>query len=387
MSWLDISGFAFFRYDYGIFAQKIKDGHQFEEPDHWLRNGNPWEIVRHEYTQKVKFGGKVIRSEEGRVEWVGTQDVLAVPYDTPVPGYKNNVVNVVRLWSAKAPNCFSLEFFNEGEYIKAVFDRNLAENISRVLYPNDNVCVGKTLRLKQEYFLVSASLQDAIRRYKSSQPGVNFFTQKWFDQFPNKLAFQLNDTHPALAVPELMRLLMDDEGLEWEQAWNITHRTCAYTNHTVLPEALERWSVDLMEELLPRLLDIIYYINHLFLMEVKRRFPGDEDRLRRMSIVEENPIKQINMARLAIVGSHAVNGVAKIHSDILKKELFRDFYEMFPERFQNKTNGITPRRWLLLCNPDLADLVTSQLGEGWVKHLAELRRLVSTRFKLVMQNL
>lgn len=342
-----------------------------------MRNGNPWEIVRHEYTQTVKFGGKVIRSEDGRVEWVDTHDVLAVPYDTPVPGYQNNVVNVVRLWSAKAPNCFCLEFFNDGEYLKAVFDRNLAENISRVLYPNDNVTVGKTLRLKQEYFLVSASLQDAIRRFKSSQPG-EFVHMKLFDQFPNKLAFQLNDTHPALAVPELMRLLMDDEGLEWDQAWNITHRTCAYTNHTVLPEALERWSVDLMGELLPRLLDIIYYINHMFLIEVKRRFPGDEDRLRRMSIVEESQNKQINMARLAIVGSHAVNGVAKMHSEILKKELFRDFYEMFPGRFQNKTNGITPRRWLLLCNPELADLVTIQLGDVWVKHLTELRNLVST---------
>lgn len=343
-----------------------------------MKNGNPWEIVRHEYTQKVKFGGRVVHSKNDResVQWVDTQDVLAVPYDTPVPGYKNNVVNVVRLWSAKAPNSFSLEFFNDGEYIKAVFDRNLAENISRVLYPKDNMFEGKALRLKQEYFLVSASLQDAIRRYKSSQPGVFVCRRESFEEFPNKLAFQLNDTHPALAVPELMRLLMDEEGLKWEQAWSITYRTCAYTNHTVLPEALERWPVDLMEGLLPRLLEIIFYINHLFLIEVKRRFPNDEERVKRMSIVEESPIKQINMAHLAIVGSHAVNGVAKIHSEILKNQVFKDFYEMFPGRFQNKTNGITPRRWLLLCNPDLSDLITELLGDGWVKHLDELRKLV-----------
>lgn len=358
--------------------QKIKDGFQQEEPDLWLKNGNPWEIVRHEYTQKVKFGGKLIRHKESRenVQWVDTTDVLAVPYDTPVPGYKNNVVNVVRLWSAKAPNCFSLEFFNDGDYLKAVFDRNSAENISRVLYPKDNMFEGKALRLKQEYFLVSASLQDAIRRYKSSQPGVFVCKRESFDEFPNKLAFQLNDTHPALAIPELMRLLMD-EGLTWEQSWNITSRTCAYTNHTVLPEALERWPVELMEHLLPRLLDIIYYINHLFLIEVRRRFPNDEDRLRRMSIVEESPNKQINMANLAIVGSHAVNGVSKIHSELLKTDVFRDFYEMYPSRFQNKTNGITPRRWLLLCNPDLAQLITYTLGEDWVRHLSMLSELVS----------
>ncbi|XP_045198011.2 glycogen phosphorylase, muscle form-like [Mercenaria mercenaria] len=376
MATLGLAAYGYgIRYDYGIFAQKIKDGYQFEEPDQWLKNGNPWEIVRHEYTQKVKFGGRVVHNKGELVKWVDTQDVLALPYDTPVPGYKNNVVNVVRLWSAKAPNSFSLEFFNDGEYIKAVFDRNLAENISRVLYPKDNMFEGKALRLKQEYFLVSASLQDAIRRYKSSQPGVFVCKRESFEEFPNKIAFQLNDTHPALAVPELMRLLMDEEGLTWEQAWNITYRTCAYTNHTVLPEALERWPVELMETLLPRLLEIIYYINHLFLIEVKRHFPNDEDRLKRMSIVEETPLKQINMAHLAIVGSHAVNGVAKIHSEILKRQVFRDFFEMFPGRFQNKTNGITPRRWLLLCNPGLADLITERLGDGWVKHLDQLRKL------------
>ena len=307
---------------------------------------------------------------------MNTHKVLAVPYDTPVPGYKNNVVNVVRLWSAKAEASFHLKFFNDGDYLKAVCDRNSAENISRVLYPNDNMFEGKTLRLKQEYFLVSASLQDSIRRYKSLQMGMFTVTKDAFEEFPNKIAFQLNDTHPALAIPELMRILIDQEGLPWEQAWNIVFRTCAYTNHTILPEALERWPVSLMEELLPRILDIIYYINHLFLIEVRQMFPGDDNRMRRMSIVEEGDQRRINMAHLAIVGSHAINGVAQIHSDILKRTTFRDFYEMFPGRFQNKTNGITPRRWLMLCNPDLTTLITSKLGESWVKHLSELKQLV-----------
>lgn len=367
-----------FRYDYGIFEQKIVDGWQIEEPDHWLNNGNPWEIVRHEFAQTVQFYGNVEHTENG-VKWLNTQKVLAVPYDTPVPGYQNNVVNVVRLWSAKAEDSFHLKFFNDGDYLKAVCDRNLAENISRVLYPNDNMFQGKTLRLKQEYFLVSASLQDAIRRYKKYlRPGKFVGSTDAFDDFPNKIAFQLNDTHPALAIPELMRLLMDDEGLSWEQAWSITFRTCAYTNHTILPEALERWPVDLMESLLPRILDIIYYINHLFLIEVKRKFPGDEKRLQRMSIVEEGPNKRINMAHLAIIGSHAINGVAVIHSEILKAQTFRDFYDMYPSRFQNKTNGITPRRWLLLCNPELASLITAKLGKNWVNHLGQLRQLVIT---------
>lgn len=365
------------RYDYGIFVQRIKDGWQVEEPDLWLSNGNPWEIVRYEYTQQVHFFGRVKHTENG-IKWVDTQVVLAVPYDTPVPGYKNNVVNFVRLWSAKAPNSFSLKFFNDGDYLKAVCDRNLAENISRVLYPNDNMFGGKELRLKQEYFLVSSSLQDSIRRYKLSyagHAGPNNERKTNFDDFPNKLALQLNDTHPALAIPEMLRLLMDFEGLTWEQAWNITIRICAYTNHTILPEALERWPVSLLETLLPRILEIIYYINHLFMLEIKHMFPGDEARLKRLSIVEENPVKQINMAHLAIVGSHAINGVARIHSDILKNETFRAFYEMFPDKFQNKTNGITPRRWLLMCNPDLASLITEKIGDNWIKHLSDLRKL------------
>ncbi|XP_052809454.1 glycogen phosphorylase, muscle form-like [Mya arenaria] len=375
MATLGLAAYGYgIRYDYGIFAQTMKNGWQVEEPDLWLKDGNPWEIVRHEYTQRVHFFGRVVNTD-GRIEWKDTQVVLAVPYDTPVAGYKNNVVNVVRLWSARAPDSFNLQFFNDGDYVKAVCDRNIAENISRVLYPNDNMFEGKTLRLKQEYFLVSASLQDAIRRYKASQPGVVDITRTSFEEFPDKLAFQLNDTHPALAIPELMRLLMDVEGMSWEQAWNITFRTCAYTNHTILPEALERWPTQLLDNLLPRILEIIYYINHLFLIEVRRHFPGDEDRVRRMSIVEESENNQINMAHLAIVGSHAVNGVARIHSDLLKTTVFRDFYEMFPGRFQNKTNGITPRRWLLVCNPDLASLITERLGDGWVNHLGELRQL------------
>ncbi|WAR08674.1 PYG-like protein [Mya arenaria] len=345
MATLGLAAYGYgIRYDYGIFAQTMKNGWQVEEPDLWLKDGNPWEIVRHEYTQRVHFFGRVVNTD-GRIEWKDTQVsitftifrslcstfsyvvlavpygtsvagyknnvvnvVLAVPYDTPVAGYKNNVVNVVRLWSARAPDSFNLQFFNDGDYVKAVCDRNIAENISRVLYPNDNMFEGKTLRLKQEYFLVSASLQDAIRRYKASQPGVVDITRTSFEEFPDKLAFQLNDTHPALAIPELMRLLMDVEGMSWEQAWNITFRTCAYTNHTILPEALERWPTQLLDNLLPRILEIIYYINHLFLIEVRRHFPGDEDRVRRMSIVEESENNQINMAHLAIVGSHAVNG-------------------------------------------------------------------------------
>lgn len=375
--------YIYFRYDYGIFKQKIVDGWQTEEPDNWLSTGNPWEIVRPEFTKTVQFYGHTEYTEHG-AKWVNTVKVLAVPYDTPVPGYKNNVVNVVRLWSAKAEASFHLKFFNDGDYLKAVCDRNVAENISRVLYPNDNMFEGKELRLKQEYFLVSASLQDALRRFKSGQTGSFNATRDTFDEFPNKIAFQLNDTHPALAIPELMRILMDEEGLSWEQAWNITFRTCAYTNHTILPEALERWPASLLEQLLPRILDIIYYINHLFLIDVKRLFPGDELRVKRMSIVEEGALRRINMAHLAIVGSHAVNGVAQIHSEILKSQTFRDFYEMFPGRFQNKTNGITPRRWLLLCNPELASLITQKLGGTWTNHLGELRKLVRPSFHVTI---
>uniref|UniRef100_A0A4W5P9T4 Alpha-1,4 glucan phosphorylase n=1 Tax=Hucho hucho TaxID=62062 RepID=A0A4W5P9T4_9TELE len=344
------------RYEFGIFNQKISNGWQVEEADDWLRYGNPWEKARPEYMLPVHFYGRVEKTAEG-VKWVDTQVVLAMPYDTPVPGFKNNTVNTMRLWSAKAPIDFNLQEFNVGDYIEAVLDRNLAENISRVLYPNDNFFEGKELRLKQEYFVVAATLQDIIRRFKSSKFGCRDPVRTSFETFPEKVAIQLNDTHPALAIPELMRILVDLEKLDWDKAWEVTRQTCAYTNHTVLPEALERWPIDLFEKLLPRHLQIIYEINHLHLQRIAAMFPGDNDRLRRMSLIEEGDPKRINMAHLCVVGSHAVNGVARIHSEIVKNTVFKDFYEVEPEKFQNKTNGITPRRWLLLCNPGLADLI------------------------------
>ncbi|KAH1019947.1 hypothetical protein HUJ04_009692 [Dendroctonus ponderosae] len=289
---------------------------------------------------------KVIETPEGKKKWVDTQVVFALPYDNPVPGYRNNVVNTLRLWSAKSPVDFDLKFFNDGDYIQAVLDRNLAENISRVLYPNDNFFEGKELRLKQEYFMVAATLQDI-----------------------------LNDTHPSLAIPELMRLLVDVEGLDWDKAWDITRRTCAYTNHTVLPEALERWAVSHLQNILPRHLDIIYKINFHHLQDVEKKWPGNLDKMRTMSLIEEDGAKRVNMAHLSIVGSHAVNGVAQLHSDIIKAGLFRDFYELNPEKFQNKTNGVTPRRWVLLCNPGLSDLISERFGEDWIIHLEQLQQL------------
>jgi len=375
MATLGLAAYGYgIRYDYGIFAQRIVNGEQVEEPDDWLRFGNPWEKERPEFTLPVNFYGRVEDTPEGK-KWVGTQVVFAMPYDNPIPGYKNNVVNSMRLWSAKSPQDFDLRFFNDGDYIQAVLDRNKAENISRVLYPNDNFFEGKELRLKQEYFMVAATLQDIIRRFKSSKFGSREAIRTSFDSFPDKVAIQLNDTHPSLAIPELMRILIDIEGLDWDKAWDITNRTCAYTNHTVLPEALERWQVSMLEMILPRHLQIIYEINHRHLQNVGQRYPGDCDRLRRMSLIEEDQGKRVNMAYLAIVGSHAVNGVARIHSDILKRDLFRDFYEMNPDKFQNKTNGITPRRWLLLCNSALADVIAEVIGEDWISHLDQLAQL------------
>ncbi|KAK4326271.1 hypothetical protein Pmani_003202 [Petrolisthes manimaculis] len=324
-----------------------------------------------EEVEEVRRVEVCVLSEVEEVEEI----VFAMPYDNPIPGYKNNVVNTMRLWSAKSPNNFNLKFFNDGDYIQAVLDRNFAENISRVLYPNDNVFEGKELRLKQEYFMVAATLQDIIRRFKASKFGSKDHVRTSFDLFPEKVALQLNDTHPSLAIPELMRLFLDIEGLTWARAWDICTKTCAYTNHTVLPEALERWPVSMLEHILPRHLQIIYEINHLHLQEVAKKWPGDMDRMGRMSLVEEHGEKRINMANLCIVGSHAVNGVAAIHSEIIKRDLFRDFYEMFPEKFQNKTNGITPRRWLLLCNPALADVIAERIGEEWVVHLDQLLKL------------
>ncbi|XP_043552362.1 glycogen phosphorylase, brain form [Chiloscyllium plagiosum] len=364
------------RYEFGIFNQKIHNGWQVEEADDWLRYGNPWEKARPEYMLPVHFHGRVEHTADG-IRWVDTQVVLAMPYDTPVPGFKNNTVNTMRLWSAKAPNDFNLKDFNVGDYIQAVLDRNLAENISRVLYPNDNFFEGKELRLKQEYFVVAASLQDIIRRFKSSKFGCRDPVRTSFETFPDKVAIQLNDTHPALAIPELMRILVDVEKLDWEKAWDITKRTCAYTNHTVLPEALERWPVQMFESLLPRHLQIIYEINQKHLDNIAALYPGDVDRLARMSLIEEGDPKRINMAHLSVVGSHAVNGVAQIHSEIVKSTVFKDFYELEPDKFQNKTNGITPRRWLLLCNPGLADVIAERIGEGFITDLHQLKKLLA----------
>ncbi|XP_072887262.1 glycogen phosphorylase, muscle form-like [Hemitrygon akajei] len=375
MATLGLAAYGYgIRYEFGIFNQKISNGWQVEEADDWLRFGNPWEKARPEYTIPVNFYGRVEYTPEG-VKWVDTQVVLALPYDTPVPGYRNNTVNTMRLWSAKAPNEFKLEDFNIGGYIQAVLDRNLAENISRVLYPNDNFFEGKELRLKQEYFVVAATLQDIIRRFKSSKFGSRDIVRTTFEAFHEKVAIQLNDTHPALAIPELMRILVDIEHISWEKAWDITRRTCAYTNHTVLPEALERWPVSLFESLLPRHLSIIYEINRRHLENVSRLYPGDNDRLRRMSLIEEGDVKRINMAHLCIVGARAVNGVARIHSEILKKTVFKDFYELEPDKFQNKTNGITPRRWLVLCNSGLADVIAEKIGEDYICDLDQLRKL------------
>jgi len=363
------------RYEFGIFNQKIEHGEQVEEPDDWLRFGNPWEKGRPEYTVPVNFYGNVIYTAEGRRKWINTQVVLAMPYDNPVPGYGNNVCNTLRLWSAKSPLHFNLKVFNTGDYIQAVLDRNIAENISRVLYPNDNMFEGKELRLKQEYFLCAATLNDVLRRFKASKFGSREVSRTNFDLMPDKVAIQLNDTHPAMAIPELMRLLCDDEGLSWDHAWDITVKCCAYTNHTILPEALERWPATLLEELLPRHLEIIYMINHLHMEKVRERYGEDYEKMKLLSCIEEDGEKKINMAHLAIIGSHAVNGVAAIHSELIKKTLFKPFYEFWPEKFQNKTNGITPRRWLLLCNPMLADLISEKIGDSWPVHLEQLSKL------------
>lgn len=377
---LGIPGYGYgLRYEYGLFAQKIVNGWQMEEPDDWLRFGSPWEKARPEYMLPVNFYGKVIHEADGQAKWVDTQVVFGMPYDTPIPGYRNNVVNTLRLWSAKAETRFNLNFFNDGDYIQAVLDRNQAENITRVLYPNDNFFQGKELRLKQEYFMVAATLQDIVRRYQSSKYGSRDKSRAGYEQFPEKVAIQLNDTHPSIAIAELMRIFVDVEKLDWDKAFKICERTFAYTNHTVLPEALERWPVNLFENLLPRHLEIIYHINQKFMDLIGQKYPGDFDRMRRMSIVEEADAshpKRINMAHLCIIGSHAVNGVAALHSDIIKKDIFKDFFELWPEKFQNKTNGITPRRWLLLANPSLADVIADKLGdEEWITHLDRLAEL------------
>ena len=359
------------RYEFGIFDQFIVDGWQRERPDNWLRYGNPWEIARNDYTVGIKLGGhtEAVTDAQGgyRVQWVPQDTVYGVPYDTPVPGYRNNTVNTLRLWSAKASEDFDFQVFDAGKYTQAVAEKTFSENISKVLYPNDNTPQGKELRLQQQYFFVSCSLQDIIRSYLRNHDS--------FDEFSSKVAIQLNDTHPSIGVAELMRLLIDEHAIEWEQAWNITQQTFAYTNHTLLIEALERWSVGLFGRLLPRHLEIIYEINNRFLDEIRRKFPGDRDRLERMSLIQEGDDKHIRMAYLAFVGSHTTNGVAALHTELLKHDVMRDFYEMYPEKFQNKTNGVTPRRWLLMSNPKLSALITSKIGDRWVKDLSELRKL------------
>jgi len=360
------------RYEYGMFTQVIVNGEQVEKPDHWLRLRNVWEIKRHEYAHCIRFGGRTeIQTDAkgiNRFIWIDTSDVLAIPYDTPIPGYQNNTVNTLRLWKAVATEEFNLNEFNSGDYIGAVADKINAENITMVLYPNDLSENGKKLRLRQQYFLASASLQDVISHW------VKLYGED-FRSFAERHCFQLNDTHPCIAIAELMRLLMDIHGLPWNQAWQITCNTMAYTNHTLLPEALEKWPVPLMQKLLPRLMDIIYEINAHFLSEVSTKWPGDNDRLRHMSIIEEGQ-NQVRMAHLAIVGSFSVNGVAELHSKLLKQGLFADFFALWPNKFNNKTNGVTPRRWLVGSNPELAELITETIGSEWITDLSLLKQLV-----------
>ena len=370
MSTLDLAGMGYgLRYDYGIFRQKIVGGNQVEEPDNWLRHGYPWEMVRPEYSQHVHFGGHVeCMKQNGREKWVWvpSERVEGVPYDLPIVGYCH-AVNSLRLWSAKAVDDFNLDDFNKGSYVEAVERKVLAENLTKVLYPNDNTTQGKELRLRQQYFFVCCSLRDILRRYRR-------FNETW-DALPDKVFIQLNDTHPTLVVPELMRILVDEEGVDWDKAWDLTRRSTGYTNHTILQEALEKWPVKMMERLLPRHLQIIYEINGRFLQEISSRYPGNIEKLRRMSLIDENGERYVRMANLCLVGTSSVNGVAKLHTKILKENLFKDFYELWPEKFHNVTNGITPRRWLLKANPMLSQLITESIGDGWITHLDQLKEL------------
>ncbi len=357
------------RYEYGIFRQVIRDGAQGEEPDNWLRLGNPWEIARPEYTVPVHFGGRVEPDSGAPLafRWVDTRVMLGMPYDTPVAGYGSQNVNTLRLWSARSGEEFDLADFSEGDYAAAVEQKVLAENLTKVLYPDDRVFAGKELRLRQQYFLVACTLQDILRRHRNDKNPLA--------ALPAKVAIQMNDTHPSLAVAELMRLLVDVERLPWDTAWEITTASLAYTNHTLLPEALEQWPVELFERLLPRHLQIIYEINRRFVEAVRGRHPDDPDRVARMSLVTGGPAPHIRMAHLATVGSHSVNGVAAIHTELVTTSLLPDFHAFFPGRFNNKTNGVTPRRWLRMCHPELAALITARIGDGWLTDLDGLRRL------------
>jgi starch phosphorylase len=359
------------RYEFGIFYQKLLDGYQVESPDDWLRYGTPWEFQRPHHLFPVQYYGEVKRYKDknGRekVEWVDTEVVMAMACDYLVPGYNNNHVNNMRLWTAKASRELDLSFFNRGDYIAAVKNKVESETISKVLYPSDDIREGQELRLRQQYFFVAATLQDIIRRYKKKNPS--------FDKFSDKVAIQLNDTHPAIAIPELIRLLVDIEGVDWDKAWKICINTFGFTNHTLMPEALETWPVEILGRILPRHLEIIYIINQQFLAEVKAHFPNDPAMQKKLSIIEEGFVKKVRMAYLAIVGSHSINGVAELHSRLLRDKIFRDFYELYPERFNNKTNGITQRRWLLKANTGLASLITETIGDRWVTDLDQLRKL------------
>lgn len=373
MATLNLPGHGFgIRYEYGMFSQRIEDGKQIEQPDNWLRYGNPWEFPRPEVLHPVKYNGKILtlKDEHGiaRHHWIDTNDVLAMAYDSPIPGYNTRTVNNMRLWSAHSTRELDLSYFNQGNYLKAVENKNESENITKVLYPDDSTALGHELRFKQQYFLVCASLQDILGHYLQSHSDL--------DSLPDKIAIQLNDTHPCIAIAELMHVLIDLHQLEWERAWNITTRTFSYTNHTLMPEALETWPVALFERILPRHLQIIYEINSRFLNTVKHRYPGNAEILSRMSIVAENGEKCIRMAHLAIIGSHKVNGVAQIHTNLMKQTIFADFDRFYPGKIINLTNGITPRRWLLQANPLLSQLITSRIGNGWINDLEQLKKLI-----------
>ena len=360
------------RYRFGIFEQILRDGFQVERPETWLKRGNPWEIARPERSVRVGFYGRAEHyydeSGEWRARWVDTRSVIGMPYDIPVAGFGNETVNTLRLWEATSSEEFDLEVFNDGDYENAVADKNSSEVISKVLYPNDKTVLGKELRLKQQYFFVRCAIVDIIRRHLERHPSLA--------DLPDKATIQLNDTHPAIAIAELQRILVDEHGMEWTKAWYVTRSTIAYTNHTVLSEALEQWSVELLGRLLPRHLQIIFEINRRFLREVLIQWPNDLERLSRMSLIAEGHHKQVRMAHLAIVGSHSVNGVAELHTDILKTRVFKDFYQLYPDRFSAKTNGVTPRRWLLQCNPDLASAISARIGTDWARDLGELDQLL-----------
>ena len=372
MATLRLPGYAYgIRYDYGMFYQRIEQGQQVEHPENWLRYGNPWEFARPEVLYPVKFGGRVLdyRDDRGRArhQWIDADEVMAMAYDTPVPGYRNGTVLNLRLWSAKASRDFDLRYFNEGDYIKAVEDKNRSENLARVLYPVDTTVMGRELRLKQQYFFASASLQDVLFRYLKQHGDLALL--------PTKVAIQLNDTHPAIAIAELMRLLVDVHGIDWEEAWELTVATFGYTNHTLLPEALETWPLALFERLLPRHLQIIFEINHRHLETVRHHFPGDVERLRRMSLIDEQGERRVRMAQLACVGSHRINGVSALHTELLHERTFADVAALWPERLINVTNGITPRRWLHQANPALSALISEALGADWVTDLERLAAL------------